>query len=77
MASKMTLGATILAKTRKVEQDRLKVCMDWKYGTHRLKCFIKISGTDETVNLTCEVIYDNFTMKIIVFQPIINNMMPV
>ena len=31
----MTLGATILTKTRKVEQDGLKVCMDWKYGTHR------------------------------------------
>ena len=27
---------------------------------YKVQCFIRISGTDNTDNLTCEIIYDNF-----------------
>ena len=30
---------------------------------YKVQCFIRISGTDETDNLTCEIVYDNFTCE--------------
>ena len=30
---------------------------------HKLQCFIRTLGTDNTDNLTCEIIYDNFTCE--------------
>ena len=30
---------------------------------YKVQCFIGISGTDKTDNLTCEIIYDNFTCE--------------
>ena len=30
---------------------------------YKVQCFIKISGTDKTDNLTCEITYDNFTCE--------------
>ena len=30
---------------------------------YKVQCFIRISGTDKTDNLTCEIIYDNFTCE--------------
>ena len=42
-----------------------------------LKCFTRISGTDKTV-ISHEGLFMIISqLKIIVFQPIINNMMPV
>jgi hypothetical protein len=42
---------------------------------YKVWCFIKIASIDKTDNLTCEIIYDNFTcenyrfpVKIIAFQ---------
>jgi hypothetical protein len=42
---------------------------------YKVWCFIEIPSTDKTDNLTCEIIYDNFTcenyrfsVKIIAFQ---------
>ena len=40
-----------------VEQQQ-KCCLSYK-----VLCFIRISGTDKTDNLTCEIIYDNFTCE--------------
>ena len=31
------------------------------YLLYKVKCFIRILGTDKTDNLACEIIYDNFT----------------
>ena len=30
---------------------------------YKVQCFIRISGTDKNDNLTCEIIYDNFTRE--------------
>ena len=30
---------------------------------YKVRCFIGISGTDKTDNLTCEIIYDNFACE--------------
>ena len=30
---------------------------------YKVQCFIRISGTDKTDNLTCEIIHDNFTCE--------------
>ena len=30
---------------------------------YKVQCFIRIMGTDKTDNLTCEIIYDNFTCE--------------
>ena len=38
-----------------------------------MQCFIRISGTDKTDNLTCEIIHDNFHVKIIAFQTVTNH----
>ena len=37
---------------------------------YKLQCFIWISGTDKTDNLTCEIIYDNLTCENYRFQTI-------
>ena len=36
---------------------------DKKDLVYKVQCFIRISGTDKTDNLTCEIIYDNFTCE--------------
>ena len=33
------------------------------YLLYKVQCFIRISGTDKTDDLTCEIIYDNFTCE--------------
>ena len=33
------------------------------YLLYKVQCFIRISGTDKTDNLTSEIIYDDFTCK--------------
>ena len=40
---------------------------------HKVQCFIRILGTDETDNLTCEIIYHNFSCEIITFRTITNH----
>ena len=30
---------------------------------HKVQWFIGIAGTDKTHNLTCEIVYDNFTSE--------------
>ena len=33
------------------------------YLLHKVQSFIKISGTDKTDKITCEIIYDDFTCE--------------
>ena len=33
------------------------------YLFYKVQCFIRIPATDKTDNLTCEIIYDNFTCE--------------
>ena len=40
-----------------------KKVMRYAHSLYKVQCFIKISGTDKTDNLTCEIIYDNFTCE--------------
>ena len=35
----------------------------YKALLYKVQCFIRISGTGKTDNLTCEIIYDNFTCE--------------
>ena len=35
----------------------------YNYLLYKVQCFIRISGSDKTDNLTCEIIYDDFTCK--------------
>ena len=44
-----------------INKDKLEVLKN--HLLYKVQCFARISGTDKTDNLTCEIIYDNFTCE--------------
>ena len=50
--------AAILGQKSKTELQCIILCLLYK-----VQCFMMILGTDKTNNLTCEIIYDNFTCQ--------------
>ena len=42
---------------------RKLMLQNYSFLSYKVWCFIEISDSDKTDNLTCEIIYDNFTCE--------------